>query len=61
MTTDPNKTDVLNAISEVLAWAEVGIQSIPRGKTVPDLNYLGKIIREYIAPHQADRKNEGDK
>ncbi len=43
-----NRDDLIKALdylSDVLAWAEVGIQQAPRGKTVPDLNSAGITIR----------------
>jgi hypothetical protein len=40
-----DRAAVLDAVSNVLAWAEVGVQSAPRGKTIPDLNWCGKTIR----------------
>lgn len=44
----------LDALSDVLAWAEVGIQQVQRGKTVPDLNWCGEVIRAALTqPNQA--------
>lgn len=48
--TDPQKTrDALQALSEITAWAGVGVQSVSRGKTIPDLNELDGIVRAVIA------------
>jgi len=50
MTTNKDALDYLN---EVLAWAEVGIQQVQAGKTVPDLNYVGQELRTALTqPNQ---------
>lgn len=47
--TSEDRQRALDALSETLAWAEVGQQSAPQGKTVIDLNYAGKVIRAALS------------
>jgi len=47
--TKEERDNVLNYLSGLTAWAEVGIQSIQKGQTVPDLNFLDNKIRTALS------------
>ena len=52
--------DVLNTLGQLQAWADVGIQRAPSGKTVIDVNWAGIFIREYLTESEQLRKERDE-
>lgn len=55
----PDNKQALDDLSTLIAWAEVGLQSAPRGKTIPCINDIDRRLRAAL-PEKCGREIDWD-
>jgi hypothetical protein len=45
----PEPGDIEDALEDLTYWAQVGLRTAPRGKTIPSVEYLEKVIRAALS------------